>query len=69
MLSYPVYAINKENMGYTFRLQKLMGNLKSEHLFKILKMNIPYKHMLVACSAEIVSQPIFSFLRTVYSHL
>ena len=39
MLSYPVYAINKENMGYTFRLQKLMGNLKSEHLLKIIKMS------------------------------
>lgn len=69
MLSYPVYAINKENMGYTFRLQNLMGNLKSEHLFKILKMSIADKHVRVACSTEIFSQPIFSFIRTVYSHL
>ena len=69
MLSYPVYAINKENMGYTFRLQKLMGNLKSEHLLKILKMSIPNKHMLVACSTEIFSQSIFSFIRNVHSHL
>ena len=32
-------------------------------------MSITNKHMLVACSTEIFSQPIFSFIRTVYSHL